>query len=188
MDGFEVAQRQLGGGADAAVTAMFGAGGQEKTGEMVDVTTVEGIKKLQKAANKMHEKGGKVIATIVCTSPWILDNLEPYCDALLAQYTTSSASLSNAYSAQVDVIVGNYNPTGKLSVTMPSCEAVIALTEVRDADGNLLYEECASPNDVPGYDKDQYMDPEVLAQSPSGSYIYKDADGNSYVSGFGLSY
>ena len=69
-----------------------------------------------------------------------------------------------------------------------SCEAVIALTEVRDADGNLLYEECASPNDVPGYDKDQYMDPEVLAQSPSGSYIYKDADGNSYVSGFGLSY
>ena len=113
--------------------------------------------------------------------------LKPF-DALLAQYTTSSASLSNAYSAQVDVIVGNYNPTGKLSVTMPSCEAVIALTEVRDADGNLLYEECASPNDVPGYDKDQYMDPEVLAQSPSGSYIYKDADGNSYVSGFGLSY
>ena len=188
VDGFEVAQRQLGGGADAAVTAMFGAGGQGKTGEMVDVTTVEGIKKLQKAANKMHEKGGKVIATIVCTSPWILDNLEPYCDALLAQYTTSSASLSNAYSAQVDVIVGNYNPTGKLSVTMPSCEAVIALTEVRDADGNLLYEECASPNDVPGYDKDQYIAPEVLAQSPSGSYIYKDADGNSYVSGFGLSY
>ena len=188
VDGFEVAQRQLGGGTDAAVTAMFGAGGQAKTGEMVDVTTVEGIKKLQKAANKMHEKGGKVIATIVCTSPWILDNLEPYCDALLAQYTTSAASLSNAYSAQVDVIVGNYNPTGKLSVTMPSCEAVIALTEVRDADGNLLYEECASPNDVPGYDKDQYIAPEVLAQSPSGSYIYKDADGNSYVSGFGLSY
>ena len=188
VDGFEVAQRQLGGGADAAVTAMFGAGGQGKTGEMVDVTTVEGIKKLQKAANKMHEKGGKVIATIVCTSPWILDNLEPYCDALLAQYTTSAASLSNAYSAQVDVIVGNYNPTGKLSVTLPSCEAVIALTEVRDADGNLLYEECASPNDVPGYDKDQYIAPEVLAQSPSGSYIYKDADGNSYVSGFGLSY
>ena len=109
-------------------------------------------------------------------------------DALLAQYTTSAASLSNAYSAQVDVIVGNYNPTGKLSVTLPSCEAVIALTEVRDADGNLLYEECASPNDVPGYDKDQYIAPEVLAQSPSGSYIYKDADGNSYVSGFGLSY
>ena len=88
----------------------------------------------------------------------------------------------------MDVIVGNYNPTGKLSVTLPSCEAVIALTEVRDADGNLLYEECASPNDVPGYDKDQYIAPEVLAQSPSGSYIYKDADGNSYVSGFGLGY
>ena len=51
-----------------------------------------------------------------------------------------------------------------------------------------MIEECASPNDVPGYDKDQYMDADVLAKSPSGSYAYKDADGNLYVSGFGLSY
>ena len=33
----------------------------------------------------MHEKGGKVIATIVCTSPWILDNLEPYCASSASQ-------------------------------------------------------------------------------------------------------
>ena len=84
-------------------------------------------------------------------------------------------------------MLGNYNPTGKLSVTMVACEEVIALTEQTLEDGNV-YEICASPNDVPGYDKDQYMDPEVLAQSPSGSYAYKDADGNLYVSGFGLSY
>ena len=32
------------------------------------------------------------------------------------------------------------------------------------------------------------MSAEVLAQSPSGSYAYKDADGNVYVAGFGLSY
>ncbi len=186
VDGFEVAQRELTGATDS-ITAMFGAGGQTKTGEMVEVTTVEGIKKLQKAADKVHANGGKVVATIVCTSPWILDNLEPYCDALLAQYTTSAASLSNAYSAQVDVIVGNYNPTGKLSVTMVACEEVIALTETTLEDGTVA-EICASPNDVPGYDKDQYMSAEVLAQSPSGSYAYKDADGNLYVSGFGLSY
>ena len=67
------------------------------------------------------------------------------------------------------------------------CEAVIALTEVTREDGTV-YEVCASPNDVPGYDKDQYMSAEVLAQSPSGSYAYQDADGNVYVSGFGLSY
>ena len=186
VEGFEVAQRQLTGATDS-ITAMFGAGGQTKTGEMVEVTTVEGIKKLQKAADKVHANGGKVVATIVCTSPWILDNLEPYCDALLAQYTTSAASLDNAYSAQVDVIVGNYNPTGKLSVTMVACEAVVALTETTLEDGTVA-EICASPNDVPGYDKDQYMSAEVLAQSPSGSYAYKDADGNLYVSGFGLSY
>lgn len=35
---------------------------------------------------------------------------------------------------------------------------------------------------MPGYDKEQYMDPEVLAQSPSGSYAYQDADGNFYWS------
>ena len=160
---------------------------QDKTGNMVEVTTVEGIAKLAKNADKVHENGGKVIGTIVVTSPWILDALEPYCDALTAQYTTSAASLSNAYSAQVDVIVGNYNPTGKLSMTMPACEAVVALTEVTREDGTV-YEVCASPNDVPGYAKDQYMSAEVLAQSPSGSYAYKDADGNLYVSGFGLSY
>ena len=186
VEGFEVAQRQLTGATDS-ITAMFGAGGQTKTGEMVEVTTVEGIKKLQKAADKVHANGGKVVATIVCTSPWILDNLEPYCDALLAQYTTSAASLANARSAQVDVIVGNYNPTGKLSVTMVACEAVVALTETTLEDGTVA-EICASPNDVPGYDKDQYMSAEVLAQSPSGSYAYKDTDGNLYVSGFGLSY
>ena len=32
------------------------------------------------------------------------------------------------------------------------------------------------------------MDPAVLAASPSGSYAYKDANGNFYFSGFGLSY
>ena len=32
------------------------------------------------------------------------------------------------------------------------------------------------------------MDPAVLAASPSGSYAYKDADGNFYFSGHGLSY
>lgn len=185
VEDYEVDERD----ATKSDDAMFGSGSQAKTGNKIEVTTLADVKKIAKTAETVHANGGKVVATIVITSPWILDNLEPYCDALLAQYTTSSGdSLTNSQKAQVAVITGAYNPTGKLSVTMPACEAVVALTEVLDADGNLLYEKCASPNDVPGYDKDQYMDPEVLAQSPSGSYIYKDADGNSYVSGFGLSY
>ena len=185
VEEYEVDEREMSGGGQG-----FGQGvvaTQNKTGNKVEVTTVEGIGKIAKMADKVHENGGKVIATIVCSSPWILDNLEPYCDALLAQYTTSGASLANAYMAQVDVIVGNYNPTGKLSVTMVACEDVVALEEKVLSDGET-YEVCASPNDVPGYDKDQYMSEEVLAKSPSGSYAYKDADGNLYVSGFGLSY
>ncbi len=187
VEEFEVDERAASGGADMSNLDKFVVS-QAKTGEKIEVTTVESIDDVEKIAKKVHENGGKVIGTIVCTSPWILTNLEPYCDALTVQYTTSAASLANAQSAQVDVITGKYNPTGKLSMTLPACEEVIALTEVLDADGNLLYETCASPNDVPGYAKDQYMAAEVLAASPSGSYAYKDAAGNLYVSGFGLSY
>lgn len=186
VEDYEVDERTVSGSADMSNLNTIVVS-QAKTGEKVEVTTLAEVDKIAKIANTVHENGGKVVATIVCTSPWILDNLEPYCDALLAQYTTSAASLNNARSAQVDVIVGNYNPTGKLSVTMVACEEVIALTEVEFEDGSV-YEICASPNDVPGYDKDQYMDAEVLASSPSGSYAYKDTDGNLYVSGFGLSY
>jgi len=183
VEDFEVPERDMA----KSDNDMFGSGSQAKTGNTVEVTTLADVDKIAKTADTVHENGGKVVATIVCTSPWILDTLEPYCDALLAQYTTSGASLANAQSAQVDVIVGDYNPTGKLSVTMVACEDVIALTEVTREDGTV-YEVCASPNDVPGYDKDQYMSADVLAKSPSGSYAYKDADGNLYVSGFGLSY
>lgn len=109
-----------------------------------------------------------------------MTNLEPYCDALLGGFGTSTQAL-------IDVITGEYSPTGKLPVTMVSCYEVIAVNEVTLEDGNT-YDICVSPNDVPGYDKEQYMDPEVLAQSPSGSYAYQDADGNFYWFGFGLSY
>ena len=51
-----------------------------------------------------------------------------------------------------------------------------------------MREVCASPNDVPGYDKDQYIDPAILAKVKGGSYAYCDADGNYYRSGFGLTY
>lgn len=184
VEEFEVDERTV----QVVTDGGFGNGSQAKTGEKIEVTTVEDIDDVAKIAKKVHENGGKVVGTIVATSPWILTNLEPYCDALTVQYTTSAASVDNARQAQLDVITGKFNPTGKLSMTMVSCEEVIALTEVLGEDGVMLYETCASPNDVPGYDKDQYIAADVLAKSPSGSYAYKDADGNLYFSGFGLSY
>ena len=105
--------------------------------------------------------------------------MEPYCDALLGTFKNTDESIAQ-------VVSGKYNPTGKLPLTMVADASVIALVET-DLNGEV-WDVCVSPNDVPGYVKDQYMDADVLAASPSGSYAYKDADGNLYQSGFGLSY
>lgn len=151
----------------------------KRTDETALITTVANMKNFAKAAEAVHANGGIVIGQIEATSPWILTNMEPYCDALLGTFGTSNAAVA-------DVVSGKYNPTGKLPVTMVADASVIALVET-DLDGEI-WDVCVSPNDVPGYVKDQYMDAAVLAASPSGSYAYKDADGNLYVSGFGLSY
>ena len=152
---------------------------QEKTGQTVFVTTLMEVGKIADIAETVHGNGGVVIAAIRIANPWILTNLEPHVDALLGQF---SASLS----AQMDVLTGAFKPTGKLPITMVSCNEVIAVNDV-ELDG-ATYEICVSPNDVPGYDKDQYIDPAVLAQSPSGSYAYRDTDGNVYAAWFGLTY
>lgn len=159
---------------------------QKKTGKQVTVTTLKDVEKIRELADAIHARGGKVVGTCVVNNPWLLDKLEPYCDALTIQYTVSTVALNNALNAQVDVISGDFAPTGKLSLTMVSDPAVIAITE-QEIDG-VVREICASPNDVPGYDKDPYIDPAVLAGVRGGSYAYCDADGNYYRSGFGLNY
>ena len=159
---------------------------QKKTGKQVTVTTLKDVEKIRELADAIHARGGKVVGTCVVNNPWLLDKLEPYCDALTIQYTVSTVALNNALNAQVDVISGDFAPTGKLSLTMVSDPAVIAITE-QEIDG-VVREICASPNDVPGYDKDPYIDPTILAGVRGGSYAYCDADGNYYRSGFGLNY
>lgn len=159
---------------------------QKKTGKLVPVTTLKDVAKIKEISDKVHAGGGKVIATCVVNNPWILDKLEPYVDALTFQYTVSTVALDNALGAQADVLAGDYNPTGKMSLTMVSSPEVIRITE-KEIDG-VVREVCASPNDVPGYDKDRYIDPAVLAKVKGGSYAYCDEDGNYYRSGFGLSY
>ena len=151
----------------------------KRTGETATIATVADMKTFQKIAETVHANGGKVIGEITATSPWILTNMEPYCDALIGTFSTKDAAIAK-------VLVGEYNPTGKLPITMVADASVIKLVET-NLDGEI-WDVCVSPNDVPGYVKDQYMDPAVLAASPSGSYAYKDAAGNLYVSGFGLRY
>lgn len=149
------------------------------TGEYASITTVADMKEFQKIANAVHAKGGKVVGRIEASNAWILTEMEPYCDALIGTFNTRDTAVAQ-------VLVGKYNPTGKLPITMVSCAEVIAL-ETKTF-GDVTWEVCVSPSDVPGYVKDQYISKDVLAQSPSGSYAYKDADGNFYWSGHGLSY
>lgn len=151
----------------------------KRTSETAIVTTVAGMDEFQKIANAVHANGGKVVGEINASNPWILTEMEPFCDALVGTFVNTDESITK-------VVTGEHNPTGKLPLTMVADKSVIALVET-DLDGEI-WDVCVSPNDVPGYVKDQHMSAEVLANSPSGSYAYKDAAGNLYVSGFGLSY
>ena len=142
---------------DKTETALDGTTYQE--------TTLSGMDHLKEVADSIHVRGGKVVMSVNVILPWILGNVEPLADVLIAGYDTY-------YKAQYEVMAGNSGPVGVLPLTLPSSEAVIAVNENGD---------CVSRNDVPGYDKDKYM-PEGL------EYAYKDSDGNIYRLGHGLTY
>ena len=40
------------------------------------------VEKIKELADAIHARGGKVVGTCVVCNPWLLDKLEPYCDAL----------------------------------------------------------------------------------------------------------
>ncbi|MEH6906250.1 glycoside hydrolase family 3 protein [Neobacillus drentensis] len=142
---------------DKTVSALYGTTYQE--------TTLTGMNHLKEVADSIHIRGGKVIISVNVILPWILGNVEPLADVLIAGYDTY-------YKAHYEVIAGNSRPVGVLPLTLPASEAVIAVDENGD---------CVSRNDVPGYDKDKYM-PEGL------TYAYKDSDGNIYQLGHGLTF
>ena len=145
------------------------------TGVPVDTThtetTMVGANNIPVIAQAVHANGGKVIANIDFSLAFMPGNVEPHVDALLGGFDTFT-------DATIDVILGAYNPTGVLPLTLPKSDAVIAV----DENGN-----CISPNDVPGYAKDQYM-PEEMKDENGKAYAYRDADGNYYESYFGLSF
>ena len=134
-------------------------------------TTLTGVQKIADIAAAVHSKGGKVISNINFPLAWLVGNVERNVDALLAGFETYPA-------ATLDVIFGRYNPTGKLPITLPKGDEVLAV----NAEGI-----CISPNDVPGFDKDQYM-PDSLKDENGKAYAYRDAKGNYYELNFGLSY
>lgn len=132
-------------------------------------TTLCGMNRLRTVASSVHARGGKVIMHINFTLAWELGNVEPLADVLTAGFDTDPG-------ATLDVLLGRFAPTGRLPMTLPRGDAVLAV----DAQGV-----CVSPNDVPGYDKDRYL-PESLKDETGAGYAYRDSAGNDYALGFGL--
>lgn len=134
-------------------------------------TTLTGANRIREIAEAVHANGGKVVANVNVALAWLFGNVEPYVDALTVGYDTYAE-------ATLDVMRGKFAPVGKLPITFPKNDAVLAVNE----DGV-----CISPNDVPGFDKDQYM-PESMKDENGKAYAYRDAAGNYYEYGFGLSF
>lgn len=112
-----------------------------------------------------------MFANVNVTLAWQVGSVEPYADAFAAGFDTY-------VSAVLDVVFGRFAPVGKLPLTLPRNDEVIAV----GPDGV-----CVSPNDVPGYDKDLYM-PNSLKDENGKAYAYRDSQGNYYELGFGLKY
>lgn len=134
-------------------------------------TTLSGANRIPEIAEAVHSHGGKVIVNVNVTLAWMMGGVEPYADALTVGFDTYP-------SATLDVILGQFAPVGRLPLTLPRSDEVLTV----NAEGV-----CVSPNDVPGYDKDQYM-PEALKDENGKAYAYRDVVGNYYELGFGLSY
>ncbi len=147
-----------------------GTDGKPQAGTHLE-TTLSGAGRIADIAAAVHANGGKVIANINFPLAWMVGNVERNVDALTAGFDTYP-------SATMDVIFGRFAPVGKLPITLPKGDEVLAV----NADGV-----CISPNDVPGYDKDQYM-PDELKDENGKAYAYRDAAGNYYEMNFGLSY
>ena len=134
-------------------------------------TTLTGPHKIADIAASVHAKGGKVIANINFPLAWLVGNVETHVDALTAGFETYPA-------ATLAVMFGKFSPVGKMPFTLPKGDEVLAVNE------NGV---CISPNDVPGFDKDQYM-PDSMKDENGKAYAYRDANGSYYELNFGLTY
>lgn len=139
--------------------------------ETHEETTLSGANRIPEIAAAVHANGGKVVANINFPLAWMVGNVEACVDGLTAGFDTYP-------SATLDVMFGKFAPVGKLPITLPKGDSVLAV----NAEGI-----CISRNDVPGYDKDLYM-PESMKDENGKAYAYRDADGNYYELNFGLSY
>jgi beta-glucosidase len=152
---------------DADVAVLFlnpFTGDYFKSTGLLDLDIHEGTNINLAKISDIRTAVAEVVIGLNVVLPWLLGNVEPLADALVAGFDTPTEAL-------FDVMVGAFPPSGRLPLTFPIDNEAIAVDE---------HGICASPNDVPGYDKEAYMD--------GRPYVYVDTDGNQYRLGHGLSY
>ena len=98
------------------------------------------------------QKTVPTITVIHFSSPWLIQEIEPNAAAVIGTFGVKTEAL-------MDVIRGNFNPTGKLPLTIPASQEAVANEK----------------GDVPGFDE-------------SPSYVYQAKSGDKYGYDFGLSY
>ncbi len=104
------------------------------TVEIHKETTLSGVGRIKKIADAVHEHGGRTVGNLNITLAWEIGSVEPYLDALTAGFDTEQTAI-------LDVIFGHFAPVGKLPLTLPRGDEVIAVD---------MHGVCISPNDVPG--------------------------------------
>ena len=135
----------------------------ESTG-LLDLDIHEGTNINLAKISDIRTAVAEVVIGLNVVLPWLLGNVEPLADALVAGFDTRTEAL-------FDIIVGAFPPSGRLPLTFPIDNEAIAVDE---------HGTCASPNDVPGHDKEAHMN--------GRPYVYVDTDSNQYRLGHGLSY
>lgn len=134
-------------------------------GDTYQETTLSEQVKREEIVRHAEANDIPVISVVNVTMPWIMGNVEPYSDGLVAIYDTDPT-------ATLEVLFGRAKAEGVLPITLPKNEQVIAVDE---------HGVSVTRNDVPGYDKDKYL-------RPGMTYGYEDSEGNKYYKGFGLKY
>lgn len=121
--------------ADATVVAI----GESRavTGEYNSVASIE-VRQEHIDLLRRAKRAGKPVIAILCYGrPVALEELEPYCDAILYAWHLGT----QAGNAIADVLFGDVNPSGKLPMTLPRMTGQIP----------LYYNAPASTHEVNGY-------------------------------------
>lgn len=118
-------------GADVAVAVIGEAPYAEMAGDRSDLSLApEDLAVI----NNLKETGISVVAILLSGRPLIIEDQLPHFDALLAAWLPGTEG-----EGVVDVLFGDYNPTGKLSFTWPRSMAQLPIN-VGDGDYDPLFE------------------------------------------------